>query len=1016
MKKTFLLLAALCCVIFLYAQNNEKQLSNEDFFTQAELVIEGQLVRKLHTYNLKGTFEYEDGYTITAIKVIRVYKGDPSLKDSIILVTQKGGLLDQEKSFDETITVCSFRPKIFTDHGIHQGVNMFTPSIYFLVPSDFPDDENSKFASQDKYKYVKRNTEDSKGYDKMYVSGDKILGLDNLVFHHRESFYNYMMQFDSFAVPEMEAQIENQPENEVLIDSSDHELFKEKGKGRKKKAPPKSSSDYTLTLEIANQKRISEGGKHYVMFDIMISENKEGHYFHRALMFIKYNTAIFGPSINNNAKITITKGSLFEGSGIAYTVEKNDINLNPDKIRVACQYSGVAAGNRTLLPIGKSVPLLHIKIELLSPTSDWEQANFHFELYSGIISAAGNCFYAETPCMAATKNYDSVFYNPTGLLPAITNFTPISRIAGVGEILTIQGTNFGNQRGTVYFTAANNGGQTYLEDLDNQYIDSWSNTQIKVKVPSCVYKGYSGNDWDGAGSGKIKIKTAYGNFCESASNLQIPYSVLNGRTAPTATIRRVYLSRYECKSDFEFTLHSEFNNSMHTDKVRLIDTALRHWSALTGLVLRLEKDAGNYVYTNSTNANGKNIIQFDDVNYAYVNNAVGGLLYGGDTLLYRRTGNPIEFGSNIYFPRSGVSWNYDVTGYVSPSQVSFYQTMMHELGHILQLGHVNDTTNLMYYEQLGGRNIIKLTSSNSVVLAVKQNISASKSPSLNWRSGVTGRYPPGALNAAFTTTKSCYGANNGSITTKVTGGVPGYFYKWTGSGITTQTTPNLSNLAGGTYNLELTDSQFPACTLNYPVNIAIVGGGNPLTVIFLKIPATQSTPELWSASITGGNTPYTYQWSAGLIAEEKPILDPIWKGIPQDIVCTLPLGYANTPNMPTSVQTSSCKLRLVVTDVNGCQIVGTPPASKAPAIITHTDDEITIYPNPTTGIFTVSNITDATIYLYSAHGNHIKTFEHVLNNEAINISNLPAGIYFIKIIEKNTVANRKLILSNRCLF
>jgi len=214
MKKALLFLITLFCIAFLYAQNNEKQLSNKEFFTQAELVIEGQFVRKLYTYNLKGTFEYEDGYTIDAIKVLRVYKGDPSLKDSIILITKKGGLLGQEKAFDgeSILHVGSHTPKIFMDHGINQGVNMFTTRIYFLVASDFPEDENSKYALHDKYKYVQRNTENSRGYDVMYVSGDKILGLDSLVFHHRESFYNYMRQFDSFTVPEMEIQTENQPE------------------------------------------------------------------------------------------------------------------------------------------------------------------------------------------------------------------------------------------------------------------------------------------------------------------------------------------------------------------------------------------------------------------------------------------------------------------------------------------------------------------------------------------------------------------------------------------------------------------------------------------------------------------------------------------------------------------------------------------------------------------------------------------------------------------------------------
>jgi len=44
-------------------------------------------------------------------------------------------------------------------------------------------------------------------------------------------------------------------------------------------------------------------------------------------------------------------------------------------------------------------------------------------------------------------------------------------------------------------------------------------------------------------------------------------------------------------------------------------------------------------------------------------------------------------------------------------------------------------------------------------------------------------------------------------------------------------------------------------------------------------------------------------------------------------------------------------------------------------------------------------------------GSHIKTFEHVSHNETINIGNLSNGVYFLKIIDGNTIKNEKLILS-----
>ena len=73
--------------------------------------------------------------------------------------------------------------------------------------------------------------------------------------------------------------------------------------------------------------------------------------------------------------------------------------------------------------------------------------------------------------------------------------------------------------------------------------------------------------------------------------------------------------------------------------------------------------------------------------------------------------------------------------------------------------------------------------------------------------------------------------------------------------------------------------------------------------------------------------------------------------------------------------------------------------------------EIMLIPNPTSGNFTISNVSNATIYLYSSLGSHIKTFEHVSSQENINISHLSNGIYFLKIVEGNMIKNKKMILS-----
>jgi len=57
--------------------------------------------------------------------------------------------------------------------------------------------KNNKYSRFDKYKFFQHED------DVLYVCGNKILGLNNLVFQSREEFYNYMRQFRGFTVPEI---------------------------------------------------------------------------------------------------------------------------------------------------------------------------------------------------------------------------------------------------------------------------------------------------------------------------------------------------------------------------------------------------------------------------------------------------------------------------------------------------------------------------------------------------------------------------------------------------------------------------------------------------------------------------------------------------------------------------------------------------------------------------------------------------------------------------------------------
>jgi hypothetical protein len=218
-------------ISFLYAQtdpgNNPR--SNEEYFTQAELVIEGQFSKVVATYDTKGNGNYEDCYRIEVVNVQRVYKGDSSLAGKIIYIVQKGAVLGEEFVFQDRETeinsngeITSFTqtlpgyiiPDFLSKNGINYGINRYTPSIFFLRTSEFPELKASAFFPYKKYVHFEKKQDDFESYNFMYVCGDIIAGLNDLIFFNHDSFYNYLKQFEGFTVPNPTILLENNRKKE----------------------------------------------------------------------------------------------------------------------------------------------------------------------------------------------------------------------------------------------------------------------------------------------------------------------------------------------------------------------------------------------------------------------------------------------------------------------------------------------------------------------------------------------------------------------------------------------------------------------------------------------------------------------------------------------------------------------------------------------------------------------------------------------------------------------------------
>ena len=64
--------------------------------------------------------------------------------------------------------------------------------------------------------------------------------------------------------------------------------------------------------------------------------------------------------------------------------------------------------------------------------------------------------------------------------------------------------------------------------------------------------------------------------------------------------------------------------------------------------------------------------------------------------------------------------------------------------------------------------------------------------------------------------------------------------------------------------------------------------------------------------------------------------------------------------------------------------------------------KITIYPNPTVDMFAIENLPIATsVAIYSANGQLLRQIPNVSEGDKIDISDLEAGIYFVRVFDKS---------------
>lgn len=109
------------------------------------------------------------------------------------------------------------------------------------------------------------------------------------------------------------------------------------------------------------------------------------------------------------------------------------------------------------------------------------------------------------------------------------------------------------------------------------------------------------------------------------------------------------------------------------------------------------------------------------------------------------------------------------------------------------------------------------------------------------------------------TNNSCFGVNNASITTNITGGIPPYTISWIGPNAFTSAATSITNLQPGNYNLTITDAGNCPFTNSYTIS-------EPTDIVISN--DTINNVSCFGASngaigitVSGGTGAYSYSWT-----------------------------------------------------------------------------------------------------------------------------------------------------------
>ncbi|MDG2426706.1 MAG: zinc-dependent metalloprotease [Flavobacteriales bacterium] len=240
------------------------------------------------------------------------------------------------------------------------------------------------------------------------------------------------------------------------------------------------------------------------------------------------------------------------------------------------------------------------------------------------------------------------------------------------QFLTVSGAGFGNVQGNGYVTF-DAGGAYYEESAaDGFNYTTWTDSSVTVQVPKAF-------------SNTVQLVNDAGSVMQSSDSLHIGYN-LDGD--PSGMYGHTHLLDLEAGG-----LVFHVNTQLHEfpERLEAIERTLEDFVCKTGVNFQLAEDATSAGWDLG---DGQHTISFDDIDaplspstVAFCHTLWSSCIMGGVTFYHVEE---IDIVLNDDY-----DYSYD-TGPAEGEQAKFAYVLMHEFGHAMRLGHVNEWGETMF--------------------------------------------------------------------------------------------------------------------------------------------------------------------------------------------------------------------------------------------------------------------------------------------------------------------------------